>query len=616
MYQPPEPKVSFRCRHFLASLMPGDARYNGARRVPVTDIEAKLKSVETTFGVELRGHQAEALRALAKGDNVILHAPTGGGKSLVFQGASHVLPDKGVTVILYPLRSLVKDQTKRAEELNLPSVTLYGDTKVKDRPEVYDKLQSGAATMLLTTPESFDRNRKMQAVLKDRVSLLVVDEAHAYEEWADGFRPTYRNAGRVVDLVGVKQIMLCSATLTNEGFNTAKRTLRRNNWTIVQVPPIRPNLVYENLSRDSDEILSRALLGRGLQAPGIVFFTTIKELLEVAGHMKNATGKDVLTYYGTMTPKARRETQEQFMEGKEWVFATKAFGMGIDKADIRSIVHYQLPGSVLSYAQEVGRAGRDGKESLCLMTQNEHGDAAQFLLEQSVPTPQNVHRVWKELITISRRYGDEFFEVDWDEMSKRTRMWPQSIQGCVSWLFTGKMLTKKEKQKNWTITLFANSEDRALAAPRAKAVEIVEALRSEGMIEGEGSAEFKPEELEDAVGGFVQDWKKKLRDLAEKGVFEIQTPPVGKARYKFLHSEFKFAEGKEQLERARAKAVERLAGIRRLQRAHPDDRRAMIEEAISLKLDEFTDGDEVEVKGATAEVRKAEPEEDDEAVPF
>ena len=140
-------------------------------------IEEKLKDIEARFGVTLHGHQSQTLKALATGRSVILHVPTGGGKTLNFQAAPSVVPHPGIAVILYPLRALVKDQTRRFKELSIPSVTLYGETKTKGRPEILDQIKNGTATHLLTTPESFDKNRRLQDALRSRgVSLLVVDE--------------------------------------------------------------------------------------------------------------------------------------------------------------------------------------------------------------------------------------------------------------------------------------------------------------------------------------------------------------------------------------------------------------------------------------------------------
>lgn len=548
-------------------------------------IQEKLEAVEKKFGVKLHGHQAQTLTALAAGKSVILHAPTGGGKSLAFQAAPMVVPHPGITVILYPLRALVKDQTRRFSELGLSSVTLYGETKTKDRTEIIDRIIDGSASLLLTTPESFDKNRRLQDALLHRgVNLLVVDEAHAYEEWADGFRPTYRRAGYIAERVGVKQFLLCSATLTAKGYKTAADTLKQSSWTVVQVPPVRANLEYRDLSEPSEEIISRAVTGKGLAAPGIIFFTTIKELDRVANMVDRDVGTKVLRYHGGLAAKPRRDAQEAFMKGNEWIFATKAFGMGIDKANIRNIIHYQLPSSILSYAQECGRAGRDGEESMCFLTQSEFGDAAQFLTEMSVPSPELVRKVWQCLQNTALETADPWFSIDWDRVCKQTRLYQPAVQACVSWLFTGKMIEKKNKRVGWKITLDAETDAKA-AAYKKSAPEIVEALRAESMLDsGTGVVELKPDELEECVGQFVSNWRLKLRTLAERGVFSIDEPPGGAAAYRFLHNEFHFAQGADQLKQARASAFARLDGMRRLQRMSADRRREAIEDAISLDV--------------------------------
>jgi ATP-dependent DNA helicase RecQ len=556
------------------------------------DLDNRIKTVEDILGFNLHNYQNQALRSIGEGKNVILHVPTGAGKTLVFQGAPYVTPHPGITVILYPLRALVKDQTRRFAELGLPSVTLYGETPIKTRPAIYNKILDGSAKFLLTTPESFDMNKKLQAVLIERgVSVLTVDEAHAYEEWADGFRPTYRRAGHVAQRVGAKQFLLCSATLTNKGFKTARDTIGVDNWTIIKTPSVRPNLIYRDLSEPCDEILCRAVCGDGMDAPGIVFFTTVRCLNDTADYVERKTKRKVLRYNGGMTGKNRREVQDEFMENDVWIFATKAFGMGIDKDNIRNIIHYQLPNSILSYAQEAGRAGRDDHEAVCYLTQSEGGNAAQFLVSMSVPSVGQVRRIWNMLQTISMDWSD-WFEVDWAEVASRSNFSIQLVQACVSWLFTGRMIEKKQKRLAWKFTIHEESDTKAISYKR-RTPEILDMLRTEAMA-GQGSSVFflKPDILADTVGQIFTGWRAKLRKMAELDILRIEEPPKGRSSYRFLHNSFHFEQGEKQLMQARSSAFDRLDAMRCLQNAAPHLRRDIIEDAISLRLDSF-DGLEI-----------------------
>jgi RecQ family ATP-dependent DNA helicase len=548
-------------------------------------LDDRIQGVEAMLGFDLHSYQRQALEAIGQGKDVILHVPTGGGKTAALQGAPYVSPHQGITVILYPLRALVKDQTRRFEAAGFPSVTLYGETPIRERPIVYNKILDGSARYILTTPESFDMNRKLQEVLTKRgVSVLIVDEAHAYEEWADGFRPVYRRIGAISQKVGVKQFLLCSATLTEKGFRTASKTIGKTNWTIVQVPPIRSNLIYKNLSQPSDEILARAIRGNGLEAPGIVFFTTVKCLTETAARVGQRSGKRVLCYHGSMSGKERRIAQDTFMDEDVWIFATKAFGMGIDKGNIRNIIHCQLPNSILSYAQEVGRAGRDGYEAGCYLTQDETGQAAHFLTSISVPSIGQVRRVWNLLQAIALNWAG-WFEVDWQQVADRTKMYLPAVQACVSWLFTGRMIEKAQKRLSWKFKIHEDSDEMAIKYKR-KTPEILDILRGEAMV-GQGASEFilRPEVLADSVGQLFSGWRAKLRKMNELGIISIEEPPKGRSRYRFLHSEFRFEHGTEQLEGARKSAFACLSAMQKLQIAPPSKRRAIIEDAISLKLD-------------------------------
>jgi len=581
-----------------------------------TDLARRIETVESLLGFKLRSYQKQALTALGQGKNVILHVPTGGGKTVAFQGAPYVSPHDGITVILYPLRALVKDQTRRFKEIGLPAVTLYGETPNRERPAVYDRIANGSAKILLTTPESFDMNRKLQEVLTKRgVSVLTVDEAHAYEEWADGFRPTYRRAGHVAQRVGVKQFLLCSATLTEKGFKTARETIGKKDWTVIKVPPVRQNLIYRDLSEPCDEILCRAIRGDGLEAPGIVFFTTVKCLNATADFVERRTKKKVLRYNGRMAGKPRRLAQDAFMSGDHWIFATKAFGMGIDKDNIRNIIHYQVPSSILSYAQECGRAGRDGHEATCYLTQSDHGRAAHFLISISVPSLKQVSRVWNLLQSHALNYIG-WFDVDWAEVALKTNFPIQLVQACVSWLFTGKMIEKKQKRVNWKFIINEDSDEKAVKYKR-RTPEVLDALRSEAMVgQGPSMFELRPDVLADSIGQMFVGWRAKLRKMVELGILEIEEPPKGRSRYRFLHRSFYFAQGEQQLVNSRSSAFDRLDEMRSLQEAPPHDRRELMEDAISLKLSnieglEIVDGEYDEPVAVTKLVPKPKDQQND-----
>jgi superfamily II DNA/RNA helicase len=284
-----------------------------------------------------------------------------------------------------------------------------------------------------------------------------------------------------------------------------------------------------------------------------------------------------------MSSKDRKDAQEAFMKGDHWIFATKAFGMGIDKDNIRNIIHYQLPNSILSYAQECGRAGRDGLESTCYLTQSEDGNAAQFLIDMSVPSIGQVRRVWNILQGVALNYAD-WFEVDWAVVAEQAGMFLPAVQACVSWLFNGKMIEKKQKRLSWKFTIHEDSDEKAVKYKR-KTPEILDILRGEAMV-GQGPSEFhlKPEVLAETIGSMFSNWRAKLRKMSELGIIEIAEPPKGRSKYRFLHNSFHFEQGEEQLVQARSSAFERLDAMRDLQSAAPHERREMIHDAISLKL--------------------------------
>lgn len=560
-----------------------------------------LKAVEEQLDVTLHGYQVQALDALARGRNVIVHAPTGSGKSAIFQGASLVVD--GITVVVYPLRALVKDQARAAEALGLRHVAFYGDTKSQDRGDLLRKIRRGKVDLVLTTPESLKYNIALQRALQQAgIGLLVIDEAHAYEEWALSFRPAYRDAGPVARKLGVRQTMLCSATLTSQGVIEAARTLQTRDWVIVQIPPTRENLMYCDLHGYELKVVDDVVAGRNTvmyPAPGIAFFTTVRRLDGAIA--KAPKDFDVLKYHGALGDKARRIAQETWMDNNRWIFATKAFGMGIDKPNVRSIVHFQLPASVLDYAQETGRAGRDGAVSRCWLTQYDHGEVIEFLLNKSLPTPRVVENLWNYLRQVPANKAG-WTVIDRDRAGLALDLEPETLSSALSWLRTAKLVRSKRTRKEWVFELDNRSHGEAADYGRG-APEIVSFVEEMGEPCPRG-LRIKPELLEEEFGSQWASWKEKFKRLADRGIFGLHIPSAERSKMRLLKEDFEFANEAKRLEEARERALGRLDEMRKLQATDPRNRRSAIERSVGLDVAALRAGLE-----KLGEETKAEPAE-------
>jgi ATP-dependent DNA helicase RecQ len=321
------------------------------------------------FGFDsFRPGQEEAIRAVLEGRDTLAVMPTGGGKSLCYQVPA--LMQESLTVIVSPLISLMKDQVDSLIQSSVTdAATLHSGLAPEERWEVERRVRTGEVKMLYVAPE---RLRSLEFVLSLRragVGLFVVDEAHCISEWGHDFRPDYLFLPRVVRDLGSPPVLALTATATPRVREDILRSLKMRDPEVVVTSFNRPNLTYRVLSaREKKHKLPLILdVVRKATPPGIVYATTRKECEELAAHLRRS-GVDAAAYHAGMGAKERSDVQERFMTDElSVVVATIAFGMGVDKPNVRFVVHSSVPGSLPAYMQESGRAGRDGVEAECVV---------------------------------------------------------------------------------------------------------------------------------------------------------------------------------------------------------------------------------------------------------
>ena len=328
-----------------------------------------LSVLQEIFGFDsFRPGQEEVIRAVLDGRDTLAVMPTGGGKSLCYQVPA--LMQDSLTVIVSPLISLMKDQVDSLLQSSVAgAATLHSGLAPEERWEVERRVRSGEIKMLYVAPERLRSLEFVLALRRAGVGLFVVDEAHCISEWGHNFRPDYLFLPRAVRDLGSPPVLALTATATPRVRQDILRSLKMRSPEVVVTSFNRPNLTYRVLSANKKEHKLPRILDviRASPPPGIVYATTRKECEELADSLRRS-GVDAAAYHAGMGAADRASVQERFMTDElSVVVATIAFGMGVDKPNVRFVIHSSVPGSLPAYIQESGRAGRDGDPSECVV---------------------------------------------------------------------------------------------------------------------------------------------------------------------------------------------------------------------------------------------------------
>ncbi len=347
----------------------------------------------------LREPQRKALEKLCAGKNLLLIWPTGSGKSLCYQLPALALP--GLTIVISPLIALMDDQTAKARGLGWPVTCVHSGIGREDRLKRLRQVGEGKIKLLYVTPERFRQEEFLALLRTVTVSLLAVDEAHCISQWGHDFRPDYSKLRHIRGLMGNPQVLALTATATPEVQTDILRQLDMEPgaeilWEGVE----RPNLYLAAKEfAGEDEKLERLVEWlREIEGAKIIYFTLISTLERISEWLQ-AKKFPHRTYHGDLEDRHRRQNQSAFVNGESFLMlATPAFGLGVDKPDIRGVAHFEIPGSIEAYFQEVGRAGRDGKPSRCelLYVQNDLETQMGFI-ESLTPEPDYVRATYRLL---------------------------------------------------------------------------------------------------------------------------------------------------------------------------------------------------------------------------
>lgn len=533
----------------------------------VMSVALNSESFLARFGLsQFRPGQKEVISALVDGRDCVCVMPTGGGKSLCYQLPA--VMRHGVTLVVSPLIALMKDQVDSLADLGISATFINSSLTAEEQNHRIHGMQAGEFDLVYIAPERFRSSRFVRAIRATSVQLLAVDEAHCISEWGHDFRPDYSRLGQFRQAIGNPQTIALTATATPDVRDDVVAQLGLNDPLVLVTGFARPNLSYEvercETRREKDQALENFL--QQMPGPGIVYASSRDRCVEVANEINLRTGRTVGVYHAGLERDERCQAQERFMQGEiDVVVATVAFGMGVDKANVRFVVHYNMPGSLEAYYQEAGRAGRDGNESRCLLLYSS-GDRHihEFFIESAHPSRETVATVYEYL----RRSDEDPVELTQQQLKDKLRLdvSVDGVRACEKLLEQSGAVERLESRQNMASVLIESEHPTLVDLLPRQASAQRRVLQAVERIVGDRRCErvyLQLASLSETLSMEVNALSRTLRELAKLQAFDYVPPFRGRAvhvlqrsrRFDSLEVDFEHLEALKQAEYGKLRSM-------------------------------------------------------------
>ena len=490
---------------------------------PHHDLERELLK---HFGhAGFREGQRQVVETLLAGRSALAVFPTGGGKSLCYQLPAILM--EGITLVVSPLIALMKDQVDVLQKRGIAAARLDSTLTPAETASIYEGLSTGKLKLLYVAPERFVSETFVAKIKRANIAMLAIDEAHCISEWGHNFRPEYLRLAALAKKFRIPRVLALTATATPAVSKEIREAFRIAKGDHVQTSFHRPNLGLHITPVAADKRL-HLLIDRLVQKkpfPAIVYVTLQHTAESVAGSLQRA-GIRARAYHAGLANDVRATAQDDFMQGRcDVIVATIAFGMGIDKADIRAVFHFNLPKTLENYQQEIGRAGRDGKDSHCeMLACADDLTVLQNFILGDTPEEQALRHLVDHLL----RQGDEF-DISRYDISRTTDIRPLVLETVITYLEKEKILEPAGLFYATLQIAFRHPEDRVIAGHTPERQRFLKNLFASGK-RGTRLLTIEPDAAAEKIGESRERILKALSYLEEAGDIEIK--PSG-LRHKF-----------------------------------------------------------------------------------
>ena len=506
--------------------MPLIQRINGDPSNPVSFLEAlhRVPWACSCMGFEelRKGGQEDTVSVLLSGDDCLSIAPTAAGKS-----AMYIIPTLcwgWRTLVFSPLIALQKDQVEKLQTRQIPADKINSSNSPAENSNAMAEWMRGELNFLYVAPERLNSENFVQMCTQCPPDFIVLDEAHAISMWADDFRPAYNKIAPFIKKVRPKVVLACTATAPPDVEADIRRVLDIPEAQRVLFNPRRTNLHFEvHEQRNWDAV--RNLLN-SIDGSCIVYCSSVKRCEEGIISLKGHVSGGIDIYTGKMLPAQRETAQNMFMGNmSRCMIATNAFGLGVDKPDVRAVIHYDVPGSVDAYCQEAGRAGRDGKDSKCVLLWNQESVRTQmFFFENKNPSKKEGITVYDYLVKNQTKTPDgKLVEKTVKDTAFDVNLHEAKVDAILSILMANCVIERQGRDANFS-SAYMNCREHA----DEKYNRIIQGILKVGVQQADLFMHFDINALCSAVGLKDPTVKKYLKELSAAGHINYTAPFSGK----------------------------------------------------------------------------------------